>query len=107
MAHFVVTYPNKENNHFDFDYYLSTHLPLGNRLLKDYGLTGWEVEKGRPNARGEPPAFICITRLYFGDPEQMNAGFAAHGAELKDDMSNYTNIEPVFTLVETVGNSGK
>ncbi len=101
MIHFVVTYANDEHSHFDFDYYLNTHVPIANRYLKDYGFTSWEVERGLTNSRGEPPEFICITRLYFADQERMNAGFAAHGDELRDDIGNYTNIEPVFTLAET------
>ena len=105
MVHFVITYANAKHSRFDFDYYLNTHLPLGNRLLQDYGLVHWEVDRGQVNARGEAPTFLCITRLYFADAERMGAGFAAHGAELKADMGNYTNVEPVFTLAETVAKS--
>ena len=105
MVHFVITYANEKHSRFDFDYYMNTHLPMGNQLLKDYGLVHWEVDRGQVNSRGEAPAFLCITRLYFADAERMTAGFAAHGAELKADIGNYTNVDPVFTQAETVGKS--
>jgi uncharacterized protein (TIGR02118 family) len=100
MPYFVVTYANAADSRFNFDYYRNTHLPLADRLLGDYGLLNTEVEKGLPNSRGDRPDYLCITRLYFSDTERMNAGFLAHGAELKSDIANYTNAEPIFTLVE-------
>ena len=102
MNHFVVTYANEDNSHFDFDYYLNSHIPTGDRLLGDYGLLKTEIEQGLPDSGGESPGYVCITRLFFADAERMTAGFAAHGTELKADVLNYTNIEPVFTLVKTL-----
>jgi uncharacterized protein (TIGR02118 family) len=102
MSHFVITYVNADNSHFDFDYYLNTHIPMGDRLLGDYGLLKTEVEQGLPDSGGGSPGYVCITRLFFTDAERMTAGFAAHGAELKADILNYTNIEPVVTLVKTL-----
>ena len=101
--HYVVTYPNETGSHFDFDYYLNTHVPLAVRLLKNYGFAGWSVERGVPNAGGTPPVFHAMTRLYFNDKEAMRAGFMAHGEELRTDVRNYTNVDAVFTLVEKAG----
>jgi uncharacterized protein (TIGR02118 family) len=101
--HYVVTYPNQPGSHFDFDYYVNTHLPLGARLLKNYGFVGWSVERGIPDIRGMPPAFHAITRLYFNDKQAMRAGFAAHGEELGADLRNYTDVDAVFTLAEPAG----
>ena len=101
--HYIVTYPNEPGSRFDLDYYLKTHLPMSERLLKDYGFTGWEVEKGLAGPRGESPAFHCTTRLYFNDTERMRAGFMAHGEQLRTDVRNYTDVEAIFTLAEEAG----
>ena len=100
MPHFIVTYANSANAAFDFDYYVDTHLSLGEQLLKPFGLLRAEVDKGLKNPRGESPSYVCVTRLYFSDTERMYAGFAEHGDVLRQDIENYTNITPVFTLVE-------
>jgi hypothetical protein len=46
-----------------------------------------------------------VTRLFFTDADRMQDGFAAHGEKLKADIYNYTNIEPVFTLAESLNTS--
>ncbi len=102
MPHFAITYANTPGSHFDFDYYLDTHLPLSDRLLKPYGFVSSHVEKGKVNSRDESPEFICITRLFFEDEERMHAGFAEHGEELRADIENYTTIGPVFTAMELI-----
>jgi uncharacterized protein (TIGR02118 family) len=102
MIHYIITYPNKPGSYFDFDYYRQTHLPMGDELLGKFGLVSTTVEKGLPDASGNMPALTCVTRLYFEDRERMTAGFASHGARLRDDIQNYTNIQPVFTLAETL-----
>lgn len=102
MICFVVTYTNAEGANFNFDYYLNTHLPMADDLLSEYGLLKTEVGKGIKNSRGELPAYTCITQLHFSNIDQMTMGFSSHGAQLKADIKNYTNIDPVFTLIEKI-----
>ena len=102
MIHYIVTYANEADSFFDFDYYQKTHLPMGDELLGEFGLVKTTVERCLPDSRGNAPAFACVTRLYFEDRERMTAGFATHGERLRDDIGNYTNVSPVFTLAETL-----
>jgi len=105
MVNLIITYANEPDSHFDFDYYVSTHLPLGMEHLSAFGLENWDAEQCSSSISGDEPAFHCISHLYFADEQEMRKGFAKHGAELRMDTPNYTNVAPVFTLAENTARS--
>jgi len=99
MIRLVVAYPASGGTFFDFDYYLKTHLPASVERMQPFGFVGWEVMRGESTVAGAPPPSLCVTHLDFNSLEQMQAGMQAHGAELRADWPNYTDIDPVVTVV--------
>lgn len=89
MIRVVVLYPQSGDNWFNMDYYIKNHIPLAKKLLEPYGMEKFEFDKGLAGMEGPPPYF-AIAYLTFKSPDQFQAGFAAHGKTLSDDMPNYT-----------------
>jgi uncharacterized protein (TIGR02118 family) len=83
---------------FDFDYYRNQHFPLVMKLLADYGVQGFEIDRGLPEADGTPPRYLAVGHLLCADAGRLAKGFAAHGAEIKADVARYTNLQPVTQL---------
>lgn len=104
MIRVTVAYPNSPDTKFDYDYYISTHMPLVNRLLSGAGLIRTEIDRalagGDPKA---PPPFHCIGYLYFNSVEDLQKGLAAHGGPIMGDIPNYTNVQPAIQISEIVG----
>lgn len=101
MFKFSVYYPFDAVARFDFDYYRNTHFPLVLRLLEAYGVHGFEIERGLPGPDGAPPRHLAVGHLLCDDAGKLAAGLAAHGAEIRDDVANYTNLTP-FTQLNAV-----
>jgi uncharacterized protein (TIGR02118 family) len=95
-----VLYPNGEGATFDMNYYLTKHMPLVKQrfgsVLKgasvDQGIAG-----GAPNSTA-PFATVCT--LLFDSVADLQAGMAAHAAELMADVPNFTNIQPTIQVSE-------
>ncbi|MFA7241300.1 MAG: EthD family reductase [Sulfuricellaceae bacterium] len=100
MIQISILYPN--NGKFDMDYYLNTHMPLSiKRLSAGQGYRGVSVERGLSGAQpGAAPGFVALCHYLFDSVEAFMAAFLPHAAELKDDMPNYTGIEPVIQFSE-------
>lgn len=99
MIRFAVMYPNEPGKRFDFEYYLDKHLAFVKDKLKPVRI---EVDRGVPDTENNPPTYIAIGTLTFETMAQLAKGFAAFGAELAADIPNYTNIQPVFQISESV-----
>ncbi|HLG95455.1 MAG TPA: EthD family reductase [Bryobacteraceae bacterium] len=103
MVKVSVLYPSGEDAKFDMDYYVNSHIKLVRDLL-GAALKGVEVDEGisQPNA---PAPFLCVGHLFFESAADIQAAFDIHGANLRADVPNYTNVQPMF-LVSTVRVSG-
>ena len=104
MIKVTVMYPNDPAKKFDLDYYLNAHSPMVQRLLEPRGLVRSEIEKGLsgtdPNS---PPVYTVVNHLYFNTTEEVHAAFTTHGTEIMGDIKNYTDIEPLIQISETLG----
>ena len=94
MIKVCILYPNIAGGRFDFDYYLSKHMPRSIELLSAHpGFRGVTVERGiggtEPNS---PPKYIAACFFTFGAIESFIAAFMPHANELQGDMQHYTNI---------------
>ena len=102
MIRINILYPT--GGHFDMDYYLGIHMPRSIELLsKGSGYRGVSVERGLTGAvPGSEPAFVALCQYAFDSIDDFMAAFLPHAEELKGDMKNYTDIEPViqFSVVE-------
>ncbi|MGA8621463.1 MAG: EthD family reductase [Candidatus Sulfotelmatobacter sp.] len=96
MQRVTVTYPNKSDAKFDFDYYMKKHIPFV------AGLVGKsiEVRRGISTATGSPAAFVCMATIPIDSVAAFQTIFSQHGAEILADIPNYTNIEPIVQFDE-------
>jgi uncharacterized protein (TIGR02118 family) len=90
-----VMYPNKEGARFDLEYYRTTHMQLVQTCLQPFGLVRTEVENGISGGGDQPAPYICIGSLFFDSMDGYDRGIAATGKELRGDIPNFTDIEPV------------
>jgi uncharacterized protein (TIGR02118 family) len=92
----TVIYPSKTDQKFDFDYYVTKHIPFVEGIVKK----SIEVRRGISTANGAPAAFVCIAAIPIDSVSAFQAMFAKHGAEILADVPNYTNIEPIVQFDE-------
>jgi len=89
MIRVIVLYPNSNSNWFNMDYYKKNHVALVKKLLGPYGMEKLELDAGIAGLEGPAPYF-AIAMITFKTIEQFQAGMAAHGKTLTDDIPNYT-----------------
>ncbi|NLD36049.1 MAG: EthD family reductase [Desulfatiglans sp.] len=100
MIRATVFYPSGEGR-FDMEYYLNSHIPFAERLLKPYGLIRAEVDKGiSGGGPGEAAPFATIACMVFDNMEEMTKGMIAHDVDLSADLKNFTDIKPFFQISE-------
>ena len=46
MIRMSVIYSHQEDGQFDFDYYLTKHMPLVESLYSELGMQSWQVDRG-------------------------------------------------------------
>ena len=94
MIRVSVYYPAAEGSTFDFDYYQDKHYEIVMRVL---GCDKFEIDKAvsGPN--------MAVGHLYFPSMEALQAGMGNPDAgEATADVVNFTNIEPVIQIGETI-----
>jgi uncharacterized protein (TIGR02118 family) len=100
MIKVSILYPNKPGGRFDFDYYVSTHMPMSLRLL-GAAIRGVSIERGL--TAPEPwaaPAFTVLCHFVCESREAFEAAFFPHAAVLQADMARCTDIVPVIQISE-------
>lgn len=90
-----VTYKLSPNSHFDMDYYLQEHTALVHKLCDDKGLVRLEVD--RSSETGEVIAYLLFDSL-----EVFQATMGEVGDQLAADAPNYTDIQPVMSIIESL-----
>jgi uncharacterized protein (TIGR02118 family) len=93
-------YLKKEGYHFDFDYYLNTHMPRSIELLSGAkGFCKVSVERGISfEEQGIEATYVAMCHYYFDTMENFMAAFIPNAEELEGDIVNYTNIDPVIQI---------
>lgn len=100
MIKVSVLYPHKDGGKFDMDYYLTKHMPLLRQKL-GASLKGLSVEQGLAGGAPNSPApFVALCHLQFEDVGTFETVMASHGAELMEDIPNFTSIEPTIQVSE-------
>jgi uncharacterized protein (TIGR02118 family) len=94
MIRVAILYPRDGGTFFDQDYYLDSHMALVQRKLAPFGLKKLEIENGV----NEETPYYAIGSLQFSSLQEYEAGFAAVGKELIDDIPNYTDISPIVQV---------
>ena len=100
MYRVSVMYPNEEGARFDHDYYKGHHMELVAKHMKPFGLIKYEADKGVSGSGGAPAPYIGIGYLYFETLDGYDRGIAEHGATLRNDIPNFTNVTPTRQISE-------
>ena len=102
MIRVAILYPNGDGKKFDLDYYSDKHMPLLASLLGD-SLKLFEIDKGiAGRTQGDPVPYAAIGYLYFDNLSSYRNSFRPHAEKIRNDIPNYTNIQPVIQISEVV-----
>ena len=83
------------------DYYLSTHMPLAQKLWSSHGLTGWKVVK-----LPEDQPFSVHAILEWVDEESTQKALGGEDTKtIMDDVPNFTDSKPTIIFGPVVGSS--
>src|SRR5580658_3875497 len=93
-----VLYPRTGESRFDHGYYLEKHVPLVQSRLSPMGLERVEIMRGNSAPDGSSAGFELICLLGFSSMEAMQQGLAVYGNEIRADISNFTNVQPLVQV---------
>jgi uncharacterized protein (TIGR02118 family) len=100
MIKVAILYPNSEGKTFDMDYYANKHMPLAASLFGD-SLKAMSIDKGLASGTPDAPIpYLAIGYFYFETMSSFQKTMAPHSAQLRADVPNYTNIQPVIQVSE-------
>ncbi|MBJ6798797.1 EthD family reductase [Geomonas propionica] len=98
MIKLSVLYPASKGSKFDMDYYCNRHIPMIREKL-GVACKGVEVEQGVCGRDpGSPAPFAALAHLLFDSLEAFQAAFAPHAETFRQDLLNYTDIQPVVQI---------
>jgi len=102
MINISSIYPYNKHCHFDFDYYLNTHMPMSiKKLSSAKGFKGVSVERGiSTDTPKVESSYVAMCHYYFDSLEDFLQAFEPHANALQSDIKNYTNIQPVIQINE-------
>ncbi len=102
MIKVTILYPNGDGKKFDMDYYSNKHMPMVASLLGD-SMKLYEIDKGiAGRTPGDPIPYLAIGYLYFDRLSAYQNSFRANAEKIRNDIPNYTNIQPVVLISEVV-----
>ncbi len=96
-----VIYPIGTETHFDFDYYVDTHLPLVGEHMGSH-IERTVVTKGIAGGPDEAAGHYAIATIIFEDQDAMNDAMSKAGPVLAD-LPNFTNVKPQMLIGEVIG----
>ena len=100
MIKVSVFYPNNPGAKFDMTYYLQKHIPMVQKLLEP-ALKGVTVEQGLSGGHpGAAMTYVAIAEMLFDSVEEFQAAFEPHATEIRADVPNYTDIQPILQISE-------
>ena len=102
MVQVTVLYPNQDGTRFDERYYLDTHTPMLWARWGDLGLQEVRLLRGTGTPDGRPAPFRVIALLTFASAEALRHCLKAHGREIVGDIPNFTDVQPVMQVNETL-----
>ncbi|OCL14378.1 hypothetical protein AOQ84DRAFT_351535 [Glonium stellatum] len=95
-----ILYPRETGATFDFDYYMSTHMPLVSKLWTKHGMADWQVF----TLDSDSP-YIVHALMHWESIDGFKAAIAKESAEIMQDVKNYTNLKPVTFMGDIIGSS--
>ena len=102
MVTVSVLYPKTSDLHFDYEYYVTRHIPLVKARWSGMGLEEVAILRGRSAIDGGTCPWELVGLLTFSSIEHLRAAMEAHGAEIVGDVPCFTNVQPVIQINEPV-----
>jgi uncharacterized protein (TIGR02118 family) len=99
MVRVSVLYPRTSGKKFDIEYYKNHHMQLVKKRLAPLTV---EIDLGIPNSRGQNSPYIAIGYMTFESVDELITKYGAAAKELRSDIPNYTDIEPVMQISEVI-----
>jgi uncharacterized protein (TIGR02118 family) len=95
-------YPQSADSTFDIEYYCTRHMPMVQALLGAV-VARIEVERGVSGGlAGIPAGYVAAGHVYCESLEAFRDAYAPHAQVIRDDIRNYTQIQPVVQISEVV-----
>ncbi len=101
MFRLTVVYPATEGGHFDFDYYVKSHIPMVAGFIGS-SVDRTEAARGIAGAGTTPAPYAAVGHIYLRELGALQSAFERHGEQMGLDVPNYTNITPVVSIEEIV-----
>lgn len=102
MIKVSVMYPYAAGARFDHTYYRERHMPMMKQRLGAACLY-YTVDKGvAGSSPGTDPIYVAKCDFICTSIEAFQAARDSHAQEIRGDISNYTNIQPVLQISELV-----
>ncbi|TDK42138.1 EthD family reductase [Antarcticimicrobium luteum] len=95
-----VIYPISDGTHFDYDYYLGTHMPLVAEHMGPH-IERTLVTRGVSGGPDTPPGFYAVATIVFADKEAMGAAMRA-SAPVMQDVANFTDVQPQVLVGDVI-----
>jgi len=94
----TVSYLKSDEATFDFDYYENSHLVLVQDKFGPLGLKKIILRKDIGSKPGAGNKFFASVDLVFDSIESMKTALATAGADVNDDVANYTNAKVEYSF---------
>ena len=102
MKCITVLYPAKDNDSFDFEFYLRRHVALIQDILGK-SLHRIEVRKGATAQDGSSaPTFTSVISIWIADWPAYEKAMAARASELIAEVPLFTKVMPVIQIDDVV-----
>ena len=102
MIKVSIMYPYAPGARFDHAYYRERHMPMVKQRLGAACLY-YTVDKGiAGGAPGTEPVYVAKCDFVCTSVEAFQAARGPHVQEIRDDVANYTDIQPVLQISEVV-----
>ncbi|MER3373124.1 MAG: EthD family reductase [Allomuricauda sp.] len=100
MIKMTIFYPNAEDVTFDMDYYVNNHMAMAANLMGD-ALKAMMIDKGLSGGTPETPSpYVAVGYFYFDSMEDFQNAMGPISDQLRADVPNYTNVQPVIQFSE-------
>ena len=101
MKCITILYPAKDNDGFDFEFYLRRHVPLIKDIL-GASLHRLEIRKGASAQDGGAPTYTCVISIWIADWPAYEKAIAARASELIAEVPLFTKVMPLIQIDEVI-----
>ena len=102
MLTIAVFYAKTATARFDIAYYLNTHTPPRKRLFEPFRMQNLRLLRGTGSLDGSPAPYEGLAFLDMPLLEGLQHALAQHASQVLGEIPNYTDVQPVIQIIETL-----